>query len=201
MNTKYISTIIALLSIVQLYGQSSDLSINGILTSGSGEPVDEALVELLDENGVVLQTATTANAGTYSFTDLSPGKPYYIRPAYSGNGLNGVSTLDIVMLRRHLIGEEALPNPLQLIGADYDQSGHLSARDIQLMARIILGQSLPDDDSWQFVATDWDFGQSDNPFYNIDQAGRKRIVLTDADATADFYLLKKGDANFTVLVN
>jgi hypothetical protein len=57
-------------------------SVNGTVES-EGQPLADVTVEILDSTGTVVDTATTAADGAFSFSDLSPGT-YTIRASKDG---------------------------------------------------------------------------------------------------------------------
>ena len=71
------------------------------------------------------------------------------------NYLNGVSTYDLVLISRHAVGVQALPN-FKLLAADANMSGSVTSFDIVELRRLILGiyQSLPNSNSWRFIDKD-----------------------------------------------
>jgi hypothetical protein len=54
------------------------------------------------------------------------------------NHRDGVTTADILRIQKHILGQELIRDPYELIAADVDQSGHISARDISLIRQLIL---------------------------------------------------------------
>ena len=66
---------------------------------------------------------------------------------------NGVSTLDLVRIQKHLLGIEALSSPYDLIAADANNSESVSAIDLVELRKLILGiyTELPANQSWRFV--------------------------------------------------
>lgn len=54
---------------------------------------------------------------------------------------NGLTTLDIIAVQRHILGLEILPKPYGWIAADVNGSGTITTLDIVLMRQVILGMS------------------------------------------------------------
>ncbi len=52
---------------------------------------------------------------------------------------NGVSTLDLVRIQKHLLGIEPLTSPYDLIAADANNSQSVSAIDLVELRKLILG--------------------------------------------------------------
>ncbi|MDZ4705890.1 MAG: hypothetical protein SH848_18330 [Saprospiraceae bacterium] len=53
----------------------------------------------------------------------------------------GLTTLDIIVIQRHILGLEILPRPFSWIAADVNNSGSITTLDIVLMRQVILGMS------------------------------------------------------------
>ncbi len=76
------------------YGQATVTdkgSVNGTVES-EGQPLADVTVEILDSTGTVVDTATTAADGAFSFSDLSPGT-YTIRASKDGYESNEKSAV------------------------------------------------------------------------------------------------------------
>jgi hypothetical protein len=80
--------------------------------------------------------------------------------------LNGVTTFDLALLSKHLLGIQSLTNPYKMIAADADKNGRLSNFDIVELRKLILGvyDNLPANQSWRFVYKAFNFPNPENPF-------------------------------------
>ena len=152
-------------------------------------------------SGVLLQTnnwgnTTTGTDGDYTLADITSGSDITIVPEKTDDTRAGVSTFDIVLISKHILGTETFDSPYQLLAADANNSGTISALDMVTLRKLILYyyDELPDSPDWRFVPTNHLFADPANPWagyptflnYNdLDQA------VTDADFTA----IKIGDVN------
>ena len=107
-------------------------------------------------------TATSGNEtktvmtseGAYS-VELEDGT-HQIEGAKDANWLNGVTTLDIVLIQKHLLGIKAITDPYSLIAADANNDGSLSASDLLQIRKLILGSAQRfDNNSWVAIAPDY----------------------------------------------
>ncbi len=66
--------------------------------------------------------------------------------------LNGVSTLDLVISQRHILGQSIITDRCKLIAADANGDGSITALDLFIIRRLILGviEEFPQSGSWQF---------------------------------------------------
>jgi thiol-disulfide isomerase/thioredoxin len=91
---------------------------------------------------------------SYSLSGVASlqNKTYNIIPKKTDNPLMGLTTYDLVLISKHILGIEALNCPWQLLAADVNCSGSITTLDIVTARKLILGitQSLPCG-SWRFV--------------------------------------------------
>mgnify|MGYP000506306671 CR=1 FL=1 len=100
-------------------------------------------------------TATTTNAqGLFSLDAPPPGSS--LRPSKDGDDTNGVSTLDLILINRHILGVEPLPSPFHLLAADVNLTGSITTLDLIQIRKLILGinTEFPAQESWRFVRED-----------------------------------------------
>jgi hypothetical protein len=61
-----------------------------------------------------------------------------VLPTLDVNASLGVSTFDLVLITRHILGETLLDSPYKLIAADVDNSGYISVSDLIQLRELIL---------------------------------------------------------------
>ena len=123
-------------------------------------------------------------------------------PKKNINPLNGVSTLDLLMIQRHILGVQSLNSPYKIIAADINKSNDISSVDLVELRKLILGiyDGFQDNESWRFVPSTYKFKNNSNPF---DGGFTEYQALTpfNTSVTADFVGIKVGDVNGTVTPN
>jgi large repetitive protein len=62
-----------------------------------------------------------------------------LRAHYEGPFLSGISTYDLVLISRHILGQESLKSEFQKIAADVNGSGSISTLDMIELRKVILG--------------------------------------------------------------
>lgn len=109
--------------------------------------------------------------------------------------LNGVSTFDLVLINKHILGLELFNSPYIIIAADANKSKAVTTFDIVEFRKLILGiySELPNNTSWRFVDADYSFPDPANPFEEI--FPEIKTVSTPFPAKADFVAIKVGDVN------
>lgn len=117
-------------------------------------------------------------------------------PYRNDNPLNGVSTYDMVLMSRHILGIEALNSPFKIIAADVNQSKSVTTFDIVETRKLILGiyQNLPNTSSWRFVRQDYVFPNPANPFAHPFPE-RDTLIVFDPASRSAFRATKTGDVN------
>ena len=148
-----------------------------------------------------LSMTTEANGG-YAFNNMPLGGNYVVDPNKVDDPLNGISTLDLILIQRHVLGLDYLDSPYKLLAADVDNSGDITARDMIELRRLILGvyQNFPENTSWRFVDAAHQFTDEYNPWNGI--IPEDYIIQNlSSDMSIDFIGVKTGDVNNSVVPN
>ena len=102
-----------------------------------------------------LQTNFTDSCYSLTFKDLPYNGSYsgLLRAQRYGDQLNGVSTFDLVLINKHILGQQALANFYQVFAADVNQSKTITTFDIIEIRKLILGiyDTLPNTPPWRFI--------------------------------------------------
>jgi hypothetical protein len=114
---------------------------------------------------------------------------------------NGVSTLDLVKIQKHLLGIETMNSPYDLIAADANNSQNVSAIDLVELRKLILGiyTELPANKSWRFVDKSFQFADVTSPWPFSESINMTGMNGNETDK--DFVAIKVGDVNNTVQAN
>ena len=176
-------------------GDGPEVNISGRIATDSDVVVTDSEVHLM---GTSLMEMTD-NYGQYMFEGMPVGGSYEVTPHKNDNPLNGVSTLDIILIQRHVLGLESLTSPYQYIAADANGSNSLSAIDLVEIRKLILGvnDNFLDNTSWRFVQKDFVFTDEDP--YNQQFAENYNIFDLTTDMVLDFVGIKVGDVNGSVV--
>ena len=112
--------------------------------------------------------------------------------------INGVTTFDLVLISKHILGLQSFNSPYQYIAADINQSGTISAYDMVQLRQLILNitPKFPNNTSWKFVESSYEFTTS-NP---AAEAYPESVQLTEMEdeLKIDFMAVKIGDVNQSV---
>jgi len=152
--------------------------------------------EVKIELGEDMPSVMTDEEGQYSFSDLVYGGQYKITPSKEGNPLEGVSTLDLIMIQRHILGLELIDSPYKLLAADINNDGKLSSIDLLELRKLILGvyDEFPNNQNWRFIDALHNFIDPMDPWAGpIPES--YFIEFLDEDMSVEFIGLKLGDIN------
>ncbi len=128
-----------------------NITINGSVNSLSGRPLDDVTV-----------TASGAHTVTNGFGGYqiggTVGESYVLTAAKDVDPRAGLSTLDLLILRRHMLGIETFDSPFMRVAADLNRDGEVDVLDLVALRGLILGRTefYPDGSPWRFVDADWD---------------------------------------------
>lgn len=140
--------------------------------------------KIITANGIPVQNVTigfsSKDVGFFRGTnedglfllDNIPTDKYTIKAEKNTNLKNGVSTQDILTLQKHLLKIKRIKSPYQLIAADVNNSGSVTAFDMILIRQIILNAitAFPDNQSWKFIRMDYLFQNPEDPFKEVPNA-------------------------------
>ncbi len=179
--------------------QDMRADVSGVIKTENDLEVENVEVNLM---GSPLQPEMTNESGEYAFPNMPIGGQYEVNPKKSDDYLNGVTTIDIVMIQRHILEMTLLDSPYKLIAADVNLSESISALDLIQLRKLILGiyDELPSVDSWKFIDSEHEFTDDQNP-WNVSFNENYIIPSLDSDMLIDFVGVKMGDVNGSVQMN
>lgn len=175
--------------------------ISGVVKTPSGKLVSgvdvslDASLHITDH-----RNAFTDAEGHYQFADVLEGSECKLTAYNNKDHKNGVSTLDLVLIQKHLLGNRPFESPYSFIAADANKSNTVSVKDLIELRKLILGYiaALPRNTSWRFGNASEQNGEQ-YPW------GFKETIdieeLRYDYYAADFTAVKIGDINGDVTLN
>ncbi len=165
-----------------------DSSVMGIEVSISGE---HNAIKLTDEDG------------RYGFEGLASGYDYSITPLLDQDYVNGLSTFDLILISKHILGIGPLDSPYKMIAADVNNSRSVTTLDVILLRKIILGIDLAftNNTSWRFVDKSYDFPDPSNPWLESFPEILSFNNLAGDALHQDFVAIKIGDVTLNARTN
>jgi len=172
--------------------------IEGTVSTESGATLEGAMVT--NTSSLLVQTDMTNVDGEYAFDFNIMGEDYAITAAKNNDWLNGVSTLDLVMIQRHILGLNQLNSGYKLVAADINNDENVTAVDLVELRKLILGiyTELPNNQSWRFIDAKQSLS-SVNPWPINEEVNISSIA--DDMMSEDFVAAKVGDVNGSAVTN
>ncbi len=129
------------------------------------QSVAQVEISLSDSTGI-LEQQHTGFTGNFQFFGYPLGNDYSVVPKKDINPLNGVTTFDIVLIRKHILHIQYLDSPYKIIAADANKSGSVTISDAVAIRKLILhiDDKFPNNESWRFVDGMYDFPDPKNPW-------------------------------------
>jgi len=183
------------------------ISVAGDLKTETQNGLEDASVELIGTHPALPPVSMfdmTNNDGAYAFSNALPiSANYSVTPLKDDNHLNGVTTFDLVLISKHILGLEPLGSPYKMIAADANKSNSITTFDIVELRKLILGiyTELPNNTSWRFVDKSYNFASPNNPFTAQFPEFKSVADVTASQMNDDFVSLKVGDVNGSAIAN
>ena len=171
-------------------------SVSGEIFTEYYESIENVEVTIAND---VPSTHTDAE-GNYAFQQMPTAEAYEVLPSKNEGHGNGVNTLDLIHMQRHILGLQRIESPYQLIAADINNSHNVNATDLVELRKLILGiyQEFPENESWRFIDSSHEFMDNTNP-WNDEGMESMQIHNMTGDVTADFIGVKIGDVDGTAV--
>ncbi|MBK9270854.1 MAG: T9SS type A sorting domain-containing protein [Saprospiraceae bacterium] len=179
----------------------NSLTIQGRLTTASNKALSNVEVQLERSNPSSSVLAYTDANGVYSFNTVSANLNYVVRPIRNNDFVNGVTGQDIVMIQRHILGQENLNSPYRVIAADANFNGFVTAADITEIRKLVLGviNQYQNNKSWRFVPMAHQFADPNRPAPYPETLVFNPINKNEMNS--NFYAIKIGDVSGDAKLN
>lgn len=170
------------------------VSVTGMIFTEEDFPINAVMMSV---TGTTDPSMTTGLDGIFEFMELPIGGDFSIVPTKDLNVVNGVTSLDLSIISRHILNIQLIDSPYKMIAADVNDSGTISTTDVVAARKVILqsATTFPNGNpSWRFVAADYEFINPSNPF-NEDFPEVVNFNNLTEPMMADFIGIKIGDVN------
>lgn len=179
-------------------------TMNGLIQTEKGKRIEGCEVTV---KGKILPIYTVKTDGDGYYSTLfnlfgSGGQEARLCPRLNRQPLNGVTTLDLALITRHILGNAPLASPYKIIAADANASGTITTFDVVALRKLILGidDTIPGNQSWRFVDRAYVFAQPANPDAVLSANWPACLDRSDANP-AHFIGIKIGDVNDSAVPN
>ncbi len=169
--------------------------VSGIITNIKQHPIEGVEIELV---GSEQASQVTNSEGKYEFSPLNQGGSYTVRPKTGDDYMNGLSTIDLVLIQKHILAIDKIDSPYLILASDANNDNRVTAADILILRKLILGitEELPGKQSWKYVSKDIEFDNKNHPF-NSYEGNEFEINSISGDVSVDYYGVKIGDINMS----
>lgn len=177
--------------------QQPSADIGGKVTREDGELLRGVALEVSTPTN---SQAVQAQTGNYTFSDLTTCEKYIVRADKPESVYEGVSTIDIVKISKHVLNVDLLDSPYKILAADVNNSGTISTLDIVGVRKVVLRVSTEFQNKkvWEFVPADFQFDIADvweNPIPH-----KATITKFETNKTVDFIAYKMGDVDNSFVI-
>lgn len=175
--------------------ENMTFDITGLVKTEEEVPVPNVMLSLTSSGD--LETLTTPGNGEYTFSEVPFCEIELLIPQRNDDITNGVSTFDIILIQKHILGVDPLDSPYKWIAADVNNSGTVTTIDLIRLRKAILGinTEFQDNTSWRFVLASFEFQEGEDP---LSQEFTEFIDFSSENLTAinqGFIAVKIGDVN------
>ncbi|MCB0649938.1 MAG: redoxin family protein [Saprospiraceae bacterium] len=129
---------------------------------------------------------------------MRPDSVYQVGVVKNGNYNNGLTTFDLIKIRKQILGIDTFDAPWKYLAADANHSSSVSTSDLIQLTKLVLAISdnLPNNDSWGFIKSDYLFSAPGNP-YPEEYSGNASTYqyVAGSNFPLDFTGFKIGDLN------
>jgi hypothetical protein len=180
--------------------------VAGFLSTEAKDGVEQSAVQIAGSGNNIpsfTYTSMSNSGGIFNFNGIPYNTSSTITPVKDDNPLNGVSTYDLVLITKHILGIEPLNSPYKMIAADANKNGSITTFDIVELRKLILGiyNQLPNNTSWRFVDKAYTFPNANNPFTDVFPETKTMSNISTYMLNEDFVSIKIGDVNGSAIPN
>ncbi|MCB0646840.1 MAG: T9SS type A sorting domain-containing protein [Saprospiraceae bacterium] len=176
-------------------GEIQTKTVRGQLITESNSNLKDALIQL---DGISADKIMTNDRGEFTFNNIETGRNYMVKPGKNDDVANGVNTLDLLHIQRHILGMAQLRSPYKMIAADANRDAQINVADLVELKRIVLrvNDKLPNNTSWRFIDKNYSFTSTENALAEAFREQYEIVNLND-NMQIDFVAVKIGDIDAT----
>lgn len=169
-------------------------SIMGRILSPEGIAIKDSKVNIAGAE--LSDYDMTDQSGGYAFMEIEAETDIEVTVDREDDYITGVNTLDIVKIKRHMLGLEMLDSPYKMIAADATNDEQITTADLLTLRKLVLGlvDHLPENKSWRFIKNESiQNGNNPWPFEEHDYIG-----FGEYETESDFVGVKIGDVDYSI---
>ncbi|MFT6336346.1 MAG: putative repeat protein (TIGR01451 family) [Halioglobus sp.] len=173
--------------------------IQGDVTTIGGEGIPNYRMTLHGSN---TDAVLSGEDGEYAFPMMPVGGNYTIGTYKNDDVTNGVTTLDLIMIQRHVLGLSEFDTPYKYIAADINNNEKINGSDLLALRKVILGidTEFSNNLSWRTIDAAHVFEDPTDPWFSPIPENYDILALSN-NMYIDFLGVKIGDINGNASVN
>ena len=166
--------------------------VTGNVMTTKAEPLSEVTIAVNKDESWEYY-ASDAD-GEFAFETDYDQTSVLVEPRYDFDVLNGVTTLDLILIQRHILGLQRFDEFTNLVAADINKDDKIDAQDLLQLRRLILGiyESFPQNTSWRFI-------DSRKKYDELSDL-TDRMIIGTLDEEINLEGIKVGDINQSYLL-
>jgi 5-hydroxyisourate hydrolase-like protein (transthyretin family) len=181
-------------------GGTNATSIAGQITVDT-KGLNKAKVHLSGAGNTITKEVASNSEGRYNFNFNPMYIDYEVTASKNDDVLNGISTIDLVMIQRHILSVSKFNKAEQIIAADVNNDSKVTTSDLVELRKVILGvkPTFDNNQSWRFLDKNTSIANPQSP-WPLDE---KITILQLSSPMNDqnFNAIKIGDVNGNALTS
>lgn len=141
-------------------GIAQDVRVQTLTMTGNG--IDGVAIMMEGEDDPI---AFSEQDGVAYIQGIPLDENITVRPVKKNEPMKHISTLDVMMLHKHILGLKKIKNPYTLIAADVDGNQKINMGDVHLLQEWILNPAIDPSKKhgWRFVQSEYIFPHPEAP--------------------------------------
>ena len=172
--------------------------VSGLVFLEDGRVVPDVQLSLYESaTDAYMGSDTTDLAGLFYLGEISDELSHYVTPQYSTDPLAGVTTLDMILIQRHLLGILPFDSPYKIVAADVNRDRRVTTSDLIHIRQALLYRpsDLTNQAHWRFVDDQLMFGDDRYP---METEMAENMEVTYDEPIIDLIAVKVADVNSSV---
>jgi len=173
--------------------------IQGDIITVGGDGIQNFSMKLHGSNA---DAVMSNEEGEYAFPMMPEGGNYTIGTYKNDDVTNGVTTLDLILIQRHILGLTEFDSPYKYIAADINNNEKINSSDMLALRKVILGinAEFSNNLSWRTIDASHTFEDPTDPWSSPIPETYDILSLT-THMYVDFLGVKIGDIDGNAIVN
>lgn len=171
------------------------VSLSGNIHNTVGDNLGGVAVTVLNDEQNFTETVDAS--GDFDFEDIPGCGTQGLILSKNDDLLNGVTTFDLILIQKHILGIQPFSSPYKMLASDVDKNGSISTFDLIRLRQAILGiiTEFPGNESWRFVPENFTFEEPSLILNSSWEGGSQFNGILSNDFAQNFIAVKIGDVN------